>query len=143
MDIICMAVIAFIFHIFPSSSLSPWYFSSFLCSLFLMFLSLGIATAIVIGLFLCLSSFFACVSCLLASCTLLVCAGIFQGHLHTSCTSSLAWCGRWQPLSMSHAPVLPYAVHCVQLCQAIGRNFDISHFCCLPVVYAIQGPVLP
>lgn len=38
------------------------------------------------------------VCCLLASCTLLLCAGFFQGDLHTVYTWGLAWFGRPQPL---------------------------------------------
>ncbi len=48
--------VAFTPHIFFSSSCSPWYFSSFLCSFFLMLLSLGIATSITTAFFRCLST---------------------------------------------------------------------------------------
>ena len=47
--------LAFSFHVFSSSSLSPWYYSSLLYSYFLMLLSLGFAMSITTAYFFCLS----------------------------------------------------------------------------------------
>uniref|UniRef100_A0AAX7VKW7 Regulator of telomere elongation helicase 1 homolog n=1 Tax=Astatotilapia calliptera TaxID=8154 RepID=A0AAX7VKW7_ASTCA len=38
-----------------------------------------------------------CIPCLLASYTLLLCAGLSLGHRYTACTWGLAWCDRPQP----------------------------------------------
>uniref|UniRef100_A0A669AZ21 mitogen-activated protein kinase kinase kinase n=1 Tax=Oreochromis niloticus TaxID=8128 RepID=A0A669AZ21_ORENI len=48
--------VTFTLHILSSSSLSPWYFSSFSCSFFLMLLSFGTATSITTAVFFCLST---------------------------------------------------------------------------------------
>uniref|UniRef100_A0A3P9CAH7 Taste receptor type 1 member 3 n=1 Tax=Maylandia zebra TaxID=106582 RepID=A0A3P9CAH7_9CICH len=48
--------VTFTLHILSSFSLSPWYFSSFSCSFFLILLSFGTATLITTAVFFCLST---------------------------------------------------------------------------------------